>query len=777
MVAQPSIARAASASSDARERFLAGALAVSLAVLPAAWYRAALAVPYSPQFFAAFGAALFLCAVFAAVLLIWRARLIGDAAAVRLAAAFSYSVPLIGVYTAGFPGVGWAWMWQREASGWAFVGWHIGWALLIVWYAYSPEHRGRLGQSQAFALGASAIVAGVALSGALPSLLGPTNAPAALDRVLYPVMIALDVVALIAVFRRRPMTSLDLWLCVSLVAMTASLMLSTMSPSRFSDVAQVSRLLTLAWSVIIVGALLREFAHLLERSSLVERFVTMAESAKTIVYLLDANGAVTYLNRRWSEVTGQPLDEALGEGWRASVHSGDLRKNAPARAQALATKTPYEVEQRYRQADGEYRWFLSAATPVFDVDGKLAWYGTATDIDAQRRALDDVAALYEREHRISKILQTAFLPAFLPEVEGVAFQAVYRPAVHESEVGGDWYDVFTLGDGRLALSIGDVFGHGLEAATAMVRLRETLRAVTGFGEPDAARVLRMADRAFTASHPDAIASAVFAIYDPATRVLSIASAGHPPPALLRDGNVTFFATGGPPLGVETNMTFVAETTLLEEGDTLALYTDGLTEVDRDPVAGEDRFADLLREHADDAERLVDGALSGRQRDDVALLLLSVVERTARPSWNFKSDDAASAADARAAFTAHLRRRNVAPQLVTVAELVFGELVGNVVRHAPGPIEVELSWRADLPLISVRDRGPAFEIGDIALPRDAFTEHGRGLYLVSRFASPPVVSPRSGGGNEVVVELGTADLNASTIAASAQVQGSALEYGP
>ena len=567
-----------------------------------------------------------------------------------------------------------------------------------------------------------------------------------------PILIAATLVALVALLHFRSTGSLDIWLSVSLVPLITSTILGTATHSRLSEIAEISRMLTLASSIIVVCALFVEFARLLERSSLIERFMSMAESAGTIVYLLDSSGKVTYLNRRWVELTGQSLESALVEGWKGIVHPDDIRKNASYRENVIATKRSYRVEQRYRMADGKYRWLLSAATPVFDFDGKLAYYGTLTDIDAQRRALDEVAELYEREHRISKMLQTAFLPAFLPELEGITFQAVYRPAVHESEVGGDWYDVFSLRNGRLALSIGDVFGHGLEAATTMVRLRETLRAVTGFVDTDAALVLQMADRAFTASHVDGIASAVFAIYDPVTRELSVASAGHPPPALLRGGNVTFFRNGGIPLGVQPDSAYTAENLVLEEGDVLALYTDGLTEVNRDLVEGERRLGELLRRHAADADKLVEKALQDAQRDDVALLTLTVCDATARPSWHFKSDDAASAADARTAFTSHLRRRNVDPEIVTAAELVFGELVGNVVRHAPGPIEIDLLWRAELPLIIVRDRGPSFEIGEIELPVDDFTEHGRGLYLVSRFASRPTVVPRPGGGNEVVVEL-------------------------
>ncbi|MGH7683097.1 MAG: ATP-binding SpoIIE family protein phosphatase, partial [Vulcanimicrobiaceae bacterium] len=628
---------------------------------------------------------------------------------------------------------------------WSFVGWSVGWSSFLIWYAGSPPHRGDLFKALLVGAGASIAIVAVALSGILPE-------PSRVWQWAALLRLALTIGALVALQRSRRHTSLDLWLRVSLVPLIVGEVYAMVLRAPDSTDAQVVRVFTLMSSIIVVCGLISEFARMVQRSSLVERFTAMAESAGTIVYLLDAGGAVTFLNARWSEVTGQPVSDSLRDGWRKMLHPDDLRKNATARAASMALRQPYRVEQRYRQANGDYRWYLSAATPVTDVDGKLAWYGTVTDIDAEHRALAEVEALYAREQRISKMLQTAFLPSFLPELEGLSLQGVYRPALHETEVGGDWYDVFTLQDGRVALSIGDVFGHGLEAATAMVRLRETFRAITAFTNQDPALVLQTVDRVFASSHPETIASAMFAIYDPSSRRLTMSSAGHPPPALLRRGNVSFLGRSGVPLGVDPDSTFTVSTIVLEELDTVAFYTDGLTEANRNAIEGERQLANLLRLHAEDPERLVDNVVRGAQRDDIALLVLSIVDTKAHPSWHFRSDDAASAEDARSAFTAHLRRRNVDPEIIPIAELVFGELVSNVVRHAPGPIDVELSWRADRPRLVVRDRGPSFEVGEIALPTDDFLDHGRGLYIVSKFASRPIVTARRGGGNEVVVEL-------------------------
>lgn len=286
-----------------------------------------------------------------------------------------------------------------------------------------------------------------------------------------------------------------------------------------------------------------------------------------------------------------------------------------------------------------------------------------------------------------------------------------------------------------------------------MRLRETLRAVTGFNDTDPGLILQMADRTFTGTHPETIATVALAIYDPLTRRLVRSSAGHPAPALFRDGVTTFLNAGlGLPLGVQSDSTFASETHILEPGDMLVFYTDGLIEADRDIVAGERRLVGMLARYADDAEQVVSGTLSGEQRDDVALLTLSLLGTSTRVSWHFESDDAAGAADARVAFVAHLQRRDIDPDLVTIAELVFGELVANVVRHAPGPVEIDLTWREDKPFLTVRDRGPCFEVGNLKIPADALAEGGRGFFIIANTASSPVVTPRPGGGNEVVVSL-------------------------
>lgn len=240
-----------------------------------------------------------------------------------------------------------------------------------------------------------------------------------------------------------------------------------------------------------------------------------------------------------------------------------------------------------------------------------------------KAAREDEARLgFARERRVARALQEAFAPSELPALDGVTLAATYRPADVSHAVGGDFYDAFVLQDGRLALSIGDVTGHGLEAAAAMVRLRESLRAaVVATGSSEPARVLAFANDVALATQPPSIATALFGVFDPRLGTFTFASAGHPMPAIAGRGDAVLAGTPGPPLGIERGHAHPPTTVRLGPDDTVVLYTDGLIEVDRDPQTGERALLDLLMEGERDPGTIVARLVGGRSRDDVAMLVV------------------------------------------------------------------------------------------------------------------------------------------------------------
>ncbi|SCE59152.1 Stage II sporulation protein E (SpoIIE) [Streptomyces sp. DfronAA-171] len=233
----------------------------------------------------------------------------------------------------------------------------------------------------------------------------------------------------------------------------------------------------------------------------------------------------------------------------------------------------------------------------------------------------------------SLALQQSFLAA-LPDIDDAAIEAAYQPADTAAEVGGDWYDVTTMADKTLALTIGDIAGHDLAAATAMARVNSILKGLACDGGPAAcpARTLAHLDGITQALQITPLATVVHALLRPQfdhSWEATISNAGHPPPLLIpADGRPHYLRLGespDPPLGAGTRTRRNAWHQRLRSGDTLLLYTDGLVEVPgKDLDAGLDRLlqrTDQLRAQdlslADIVSELL--TLATDRHDDVAVI--------------------------------------------------------------------------------------------------------------------------------------------------------------
>ncbi len=370
------------------------------------------------------------------------------------------------------------------------------------------------------------------------------------------------------------------------------------------------------------------------------------------------------------------------------------------------------------------------------------------------------ARLFEREHRAAESFQEASLPATLPHAPGLDLDAFYAPGRAEAQVGGDWYDAVRLIDGRVVVSIGDVAGSGLAAAVTMGNMRQIIRGIAQV-HADPALMLDAADRALRLEHPDKFVTAFVGVFDPIISTLTYASAGHPPPLLRQpDGSIEPLAETGLPLGLRSNAENAGSTTImLRAGSCLLFYTDGLTECDRTPIFGERRLAELLSEISDGAndrpaKRIVERMMNGTgARDDVAVLVLNVRSPFERDSagrdvvqrWSLHTDDGLSVAASRRRFTLALRERGATPEDVAAAEIVFGELVSNAVRYAPGPVDVIVDWSGPDPVLHVLDGGTGFRHISI-VPPDVLSESGRGLFIVSALTHDFRISKEPKGGS-------------------------------
>jgi serine phosphatase RsbU (regulator of sigma subunit) len=254
-------------------------------------------------------------------------------------------------------------------------------------------------------------------------------------------------------------------------------------------------------------------------------------------------------------------------------------------------------------------------------------------------ALDN-ARLYEQQRSIAQTLQTALLPAALPDVPGLRLAARYRPQADEGsgiQVGGDLYDVVAgTAPGRWAVVLADVCGKGPQAAALTALIRHTMRAEIDHGLGPA-EVLYRLNRAMLhagSGAPARFATVVHAqlTVDPHGATVRLASGGHPPPLVRRGAEVAPVLAPGTLLGVYANIELTEVTFRLKRGDMMVLYTDGVTEARGvDGFYGSERLTRVVRSSAASADGVADDLLGDvvafqqqRLRDDVAVL---VVEAT------------------------------------------------------------------------------------------------------------------------------------------------------
>ncbi|WP_051187883.1 SpoIIE family protein phosphatase [Nocardia tenerifensis] len=272
------------------------------------------------------------------------------------------------------------------------------------------------------------------------------------------------------------------------------------------------------------------------------------------------------------------------------VHDDDVEAVRPFLLTLLQYRTSASTTFRLVRPDGVTRHIRVIAEPVLDPAGNIrAIRGAYQDISSQHWTEVALSATRDRlEHtelhaaeqsRLARQLQQAIMPAAPPSIDafGLRIAVRYRPTEQDHLVGGDWYDAMVLPSKQILVSVGDIAGHGITAATGMVVLRNALRglAATGAGPGQLLEWLNLVAHHLT---EDTYATAVCGLYDPQTRVLRWARAGHPAPVLVRAGQATLLPMlDGILLGAVSETTYEEGELQLETDDTLVLYTDGLIE--------------------------------------------------------------------------------------------------------------------------------------------------------------------------------------------------------
>ena len=383
---------------------------------------------------------------------------------------------------------------------------------------------------------------------------------------------------------------------------------------------------------------------------------------------------------------------------------------------------------------------LRRSTNAADVCGVLVFGAEVTDqVQVTERLRES-----ERRHREAAVtLQRSLLPQKLEQPDDLRVAATYQPGGADAAVGGDWYDVITLGGGRTALVIGDVMGRGMRAAAVMGQLRTAVRAYARLDLPPH-EVLQLLDGLASEIDATLIATCVYAVYDPSEQRLVYASAGHLPLMIREaDGSVTRPEEPcGPPLGTGGYL-HTSASVALGTGATGVLYTDGLVErreqdIDEGLDALARTFAGATGQPDVICARLLRAmGVTPDHDDDVAALVFQLPERDSETAELFRSASldllggAEAVSSARAFTSGVLASWRLGEELLDLGVLAVSELVSNSFTHGHPPMRLRLR-RTDRRLtVEVTDADDHLPRRRRAEPAD---ETGRGIAIIATIAS-------------------------------------------
>ncbi|MFJ4709513.1 SpoIIE family protein phosphatase [Streptomyces anulatus] len=475
--------------------------------------------------------------------------------------------------------------------------------------------------------------------------------------------------------------------------------------------------------------------------------------------------------------SGVPAAEAMPELTQLSV--------VPLLDQVLRSGTARTVKSRRTAEGGSY---TVTCTPVTawsttqDEDDKEGWGDGkggdkrdgrtdsrreggvlvyAADVTDHAEAAERLRTSERRHRETAVTLQRSLLPQELEQPDDLRIAATYQPGGTDAAVGGDWYDVITLGAGRTALVIGDVMGRGVRAAAVMGQLRTAVRAYARLDLPPH-EVIQLLDVLAAEIDASQIATCVYAVHDPNEGHLVYASAGHLPILVCdEDGTVHRAADPtGPPLGTG-GWVHTSGTIALPPGSTAVLYTDGLVERRSEDI--DEGVASLARALSGAkgspqvvCDRLIRSlGVTAEHDDDVAVLVVQHPARTGPHAELFHNaaldllGGIEAAPRARAFATGVLTSWRFPVELRDLGVLATSELVANSLQHGTPPMRLGLRRTDRRLIIEVTD-------GDDHLPRrrqaEPADEAGRGISIIASIATSWGSRRTPGGGKAVWCEF-------------------------
>jgi len=376
-----------------------------------------------------------------------------------------------------------------------------------------------------------------------------------------------------------------------------------------------------------------------------ERYALVVRGANDGVWDWNPQSGNLYLSARWKEIIGYQeteFDESM-DHWYACVHPDDLREVRASLEEYLTSSSrQLSGEYRMRHKDGHWVWVRVKGQAVFGQDGHAVRVaGSMGDITERHQALETLRIReqerelrlqrMEEELRMARTIQKQFLPRSLPSGEGYRYAAIYQPA---EMVGGDLYDFYMEETASIGF-ICDVSGHGVPSALISGMVKAIFEDAASVDSDPGSILTRMNGLLHDKMGTYFLTAACFR-FSHASRDLTLASAGHNPLLLVREGRVEELVAHGRVLGPFPDYVYVTESWRLRAGDRILAYTDGVNEcVHFKPVEelyGEERLMQFLAGHASqDGERLLQELLESLRafsgdspfEDDVTAIVLDI----------------------------------------------------------------------------------------------------------------------------------------------------------